>query len=64
MLIPDLDLIFTASPDVVRRETTRLHESMRRRHGHILNLGHGILPSAKPENMQVLCETVAEHAAS
>jgi uroporphyrinogen decarboxylase len=63
MLIPDLDpLILTASPNVVRRETTRLLESMRGRHGHILN--HGILPSAKPENMQVLCETVAEHAAS
>jgi uroporphyrinogen decarboxylase len=52
-------LILTATPDVVRRETTRLLESMRGRHGHILNLGHGILPSAKPENMQVLCETVA-----
>lgn len=53
-------LILTATPDVVRRETTRLLESMRGRHGHILNLGHGILPSAKPENMQILCETVAE----
>lgn len=52
-------LILTATPDVVRTETTRLLESMRGRHGHILNLGHGILPSAKPENMQVLCDTVA-----
>jgi len=53
-------LILTASADVVRTETTRLLESMKGRHGHILNLGHGILPSAKPENMQVLCDTVAE----
>lgn len=53
-------LILTASADVVRTETRRLLESMKGRHGHILNLGHGILPSAKPENMQVLCDTVAE----
>jgi len=52
-------LILTASADVVRTETTRLLEGMKGRHGHILNLGHGILPSAKPENMQVLCDTVA-----
>lgn len=53
-------LILTSSADVVRQETARLLESMKGRHGHILNLGHGILPSAKPENMQVLCDTIAE----
>ncbi|NWK54892.1 uroporphyrinogen decarboxylase [Verrucomicrobiaceae bacterium N1E253] len=52
-------LILTASADVVRKETSRLLQSMKGRHGHILNLGHGILPSAKPENMQVLCDTIA-----
>lgn len=52
-------LILTSSADVVRTETNRLLESMHGRSGHILNLGHGILPSAKPENMQVLCETLA-----
>jgi len=31
-------LILSASPDVVRTETTRLLESMRNRHGHILNV--------------------------
>lgn len=56
-------LILSATPDVVRRETTRLLEKMRGRHGHILNLGHGILPSAKPENMQVLCDVVADFSA-
>ena len=44
------------------KETTRLLEAMQGRHGHILNLGHGILPSAKPDNMQVLCDTIAEFA--
>lgn len=53
-------LILTATPEVVRQEARRLLSSMQGRHGHILNLGHGILPSAKPENMQVLCETIAE----
>ena len=53
----------SSSADVVRTETTRLLESMKGRHGHILNLGHGILPSAKPENMQVLCDTVAQFSA-
>jgi uroporphyrinogen decarboxylase len=52
-------IILSASPEVVRTETTRLLESMRGRHGHILNLGHGILPSAHPDNMQVLCDTIA-----
>ncbi|MCP5537619.1 MAG: uroporphyrinogen decarboxylase [Akkermansiaceae bacterium] len=56
-------LILSSSADVVRTETTRLLESMKGRHGHILNLGHGILPSAKPENMQVLCDTVAQFSA-
>ena len=53
-------LILSASGDITRRETLSLLEKMKGRHGHILNLGHGILPSAKPENMQILCETVAE----
>ncbi len=57
-------LILTSSADVVRSETRILLEKMKGRHGHILNLGHGILPSAKPENMQVLCETVAEFSTS
>ena len=53
-------LILSSSADVVRTETTRLLKAMQGRHGHILNLGHGILPSANPENMQVLCDTIAD----
>jgi uroporphyrinogen decarboxylase len=41
----------------VRAQTTRLLESMRGRRGHIMNLGHGILPQAKIENMAALVET-------
>ncbi|MFK7909667.1 MAG: uroporphyrinogen decarboxylase [Akkermansiaceae bacterium] len=57
-------LILSSTPEIVRAETTHLLEKMKGRHGHVLNLGHGILPSAKPENMQVLCDTIAEHAHS
>ncbi len=53
-------LILSATGEITRRETLRLLEKMKGRHGHILNLGHGILPSAKPENMEILCQTVAE----
>lgn len=55
-------LTLSSSADVVRSETTKLLEGMRGRHGHILNLGHGILPSAKPENMQVLCDTIVKYS--
>ena len=54
-------LILSSSGDIVEKETLRLLRGMKGRHGHILNLGHGILPSAKPENMQILCETVAAY---
>ncbi|GAA5495748.1 uroporphyrinogen decarboxylase [Rubritalea squalenifaciens DSM 18772] len=39
-------------------ETTRVLESMRGHKGHIFNLGHGILPTAKPENVAALVETI------
>jgi uroporphyrinogen decarboxylase len=31
--------------------------------GHIFNLGHGIQPFAKPENMQALVQTVQQRSA-
>ncbi len=42
-------------------EATRLLDSMKGRKGHIFNLGHGILPSAKPKNMAALIETVTNY---
>ncbi|MFC4993411.1 uroporphyrinogen decarboxylase [Rubritalea tangerina] len=42
-------------------EATRLLDSMKGHKGHIFNLGHGILPSAKPENMAALIETVTNY---
>ncbi|MGJ8671966.1 uroporphyrinogen decarboxylase [Rubritalea sp.] len=42
-------------------EATRLLDSMKGRNGHIFNLGHGILPSAKPENVAALVETITNY---
>ena len=51
-------VLMNTTPDIVRREATRLLETMRGTRGHIFNLGHGIMPSAKVENMQALVDTV------
>jgi len=40
-------VILNTTPEIARREATRLLESMRGSAGHIVNLGHGILPEAK-----------------
>ncbi len=51
-------VLLNTMPDIVRRETARLLESMRGTRGHIFNLGHGIMPHAKIECMQALVDTV------
>jgi uroporphyrinogen decarboxylase len=50
--------LMTTEPAIVARETARLLESMRGRWGHILNLGHGLPPGAKLENLEALVQTV------
>ncbi len=47
-----------ATPEVVARETKAVLEAMRGRNGHIFNLGHGLTPGAKLENIAALVETV------
>ena len=51
-------VLLNTTPDIVRRESTRLLEAMRGTRGHIFNLGHGIMPQAKVECMTALVETV------
>lgn len=51
-------LISDATPEVVARETQNKLEAMRGRPGHIFNLGHGLTPGAKLENIAALVETV------
>ena len=46
------------TPEVAARETRAVLEAMRGRAGHIFNLGHGVTPAAKLENISALVETV------
>jgi uroporphyrinogen decarboxylase len=50
--------LLTAMPEQVAAETKRILEEMRGRPGHIFNLGHGVPPGAKLENIEVLAGTV------
>ena len=52
--------LLDTSPALVRAEAQRLLESMRGRTGWIFNLGHGIQPTAKPEVMDALVQTVTQ----
>jgi uroporphyrinogen decarboxylase len=51
-------LIAESTPEVVAAETKKVLEAMRGRPGHIFNLGHGLTPGAKLENIAALVETV------
>jgi uroporphyrinogen decarboxylase len=51
-------LLAEATPEAVAAETRTVLEAMRGRPGHIFNLGHGLTPGAKLENIAALVETV------
>ncbi len=53
-------VLMNLTPEIVRREATRLLETMRSARGHIFNLGHGITPSARIECMETLVTTVTQ----
>jgi uroporphyrinogen decarboxylase len=55
-------LLAEATPEVVARETNKVLEAMRGRPGHIFNLGHGLTPAAKLENIGALVDTVKNFA--
>ena len=54
-------LLSDATPEKVAAETSRLLEVMRERKGYIFNLGHGVPPDAKLENIAALVETVKKY---
>jgi len=51
-------LLLTTTPEIVAAETSRILQEMRGRPGHIFNLGHGVPPDAKPENLASLVAAV------
>lgn len=51
-------VLLDTNPQTVKREATKILQAMAQRPGHIFNLGHGIMPTARIENMETLIETV------
>jgi uroporphyrinogen decarboxylase len=51
-------LLTEAMPEKVAAETNHMLEEMRGHDGYIFNLGHGVPPAAKLENIAALVETV------
>ena len=51
-------LLCDATPETVAKETRAVLEAMRGRAGHIFNLGHGLTPGAKLENIAAVVDTV------
>lgn len=54
-------VLLDTTPEIVRNRATRILDAMKDRPGHIFNLGHGINPTAKIENMQALVDTVVNY---
>jgi len=52
--------LLATTPQQVAGETRRILREMQGRPGHIFNLGHGVPPAAKLENIQALVEAVRE----
>lgn len=53
--------LLTTTPEAVAAETRRILSEMRARPGHIFNLGHGVPPAAKLENLASLVDTVRSY---
>jgi uroporphyrinogen decarboxylase len=54
--------LLTTTPQIVAAETRTSLNEMRRRDGYIFNLGHGVPPSAKLENIEALVATIRGEA--
>ncbi len=50
--------VLTTTPENVRGKARQVLQDMRKTPGHIFNLGHGITPDAKLENVETLVQTV------
>ena len=55
--------LLTTNPDAVASAANRLLREMGGRPGHIFNLGHGVPPHAKLENIQALVQAVKNYSA-
>lgn len=53
-------VVLNTEPAIVKEAALKILNTMKPHTGHIFNLGHGILPTAKIENMETLVQTVTE----
>ena len=53
--------LLNTSPEIVAGETERVLNEMRGRDGYIFNLGHGVPPTAKLENIEALVAKVVSY---
>jgi uroporphyrinogen decarboxylase len=56
------ECLVVETPDQVAQRVRGLREQMRGRNGYIFNLGHGLPPSARLDNVQALVDTIREAA--
>ena len=56
----DQNMLATGNPASVRQKTLDVIADMNGTRSHILNLGHGITPDAKLENVEAFCQTARE----
>jgi uroporphyrinogen decarboxylase len=54
--------LLTTTPEAVASAASRVLREMRGRPGHIFNLGHGVPPNAKLENIESLVQTVRNYS--
>jgi uroporphyrinogen decarboxylase len=55
-------LVLTTDQTTVEREARRVLDAAGSRPGHVFNVGHGLIPTTKPELVEVLVETVKRSA--
>ncbi len=55
--------VMAADATTVEQEAKRILDSFGAGSGHVFNLGHGITPNIKPENVKTLVDTVHAHSA-
>lgn len=58
----DPESLVNETPEQVSARTSQLLDAMRGRDGWIFNLGHGLLPAARLENVEAVLETIREEA--
>jgi uroporphyrinogen decarboxylase len=54
--------VLYGTPETIKSEAKKVLDSYGEGNGHIFNLGHGILPDVKPENLKLLVDFVKEES--